>query len=112
MVMREIGEITRSSRTVERMGPTTVATGEDGTFVMTGVETGPAQLIVRRPGYVMHRRTIEVKPETLLDVTLERGLTIAGIVTLRGKPVARASVDASTSAIGSDHQSAVTDEHG
>ena len=112
MVMQETGEIQRSSRLVTRVGPSSATTGEDGTFAITGVETGPAQLLVRRRGYVLHRRTIEVEAETLADVVLERGLTVTGVVTLHGKPITNASVDAGTSAVGSDHQSAITDERG
>lgn len=112
MVMREIGEISRSSRSVTRMGPAAATTGDDGTFNITGVETGPAQLIVRRAGYVMDRRTIEVEPETRVDVRLARGLSISGIVTLHGKPIAGVSVDAVTSAMGADHQTAATDARG
>ncbi len=112
MVMSEIGEITRSSRSVTRMGPMSATTGEDGTFTITGVETGSSQVIVRARGYVMQRKTIDVEPQTRVDITLARGLTVSGIVTLNGKPIAGANVDATTSALGSDHQSAATDERG
>lgn len=112
MVAGDAGEISRSARPVMRTGVGSVQTGEDGTFTLSGLPTGPAQLIVRRSGYVLHRKTIEVEPETRADVTLTRGLGVSGTVTLDGKPVAGANVSASTSAIGSDHQTATTDERG
>lgn len=112
MIAGDVGEIARSARTVSRMMPLNAQTAEDGTFTITGAETGPAQLIVRKPGYVMDRRAIDVEPETRVDVALTRGLSIAGIVTLNGKPAAGAEVSANTSAIGSDYQSTMTDERG
>lgn len=112
MIVREAGEITRSSRSMTRVGPSAATTGEDGTFTITGVETGPAQLMVQARGYVLTRREIEVEAETRADVTLSRGLTVTGVVTLDGKPVAGASVDAVTSAMNAGHQSAQTDDRG
>lgn len=112
MVSGEVGEITRSARPLMRTGVSGAQTGDDGTFTLSGLETGPAQLVVRRTGYVLQRKAIDVEPETRVDVTLTRGLGITGTVTLGGKPVAGANVSASTSAIGSDHQTATTDERG
>lgn len=112
MVVGEIAELARSARPVMRTGMLSAQSAEDGTFTITGAETGPAQLIVRRTGYVLERKTIEIEPETRADVTLRRGLGLSGVVTLNGKPVAGANVGASTSAIGSDHQAATTDDRG
>lgn len=112
MITQDIGELTRSARSITRVSPTGATTGEDGTFTISGVEPGPAQLIVRARGYAPERRPIDVEPETRVDVTLSRGLSVTGIVTLGGKPAAGVSVDATTSAINADHQSAMTDERG
>lgn len=112
VIARDVGEITRSARSMTRVSPSAATTGDDGTFTVTGVEPGPAQLIVRRSGYTPERRPIDVEAETRVDVTLSRGLSVTGIVTLGGKPAAGVSVDAMTSAVNADHQSAMTDERG
>jgi Carboxypeptidase regulatory-like domain len=112
MIAGDAGEIARSSRNIRRSMPLNAQTGEDGTFILTGAETGPAQLIVRRAGFVTERRTIEIEPETRVDVALARGLSISGTVTLNGTPAPGVEVNASTSAVGSDYQGATTDERG
>lgn len=111
-VAGDMGEIARSARPMSRVAPMSATTGEDGTFTITGIENGQQQLIARRAGYVLQRRAIDVEGETRVDITMTRGLTLSGVVTLNDKPVAGASVDASTSAINADHQSALTDERG
>jgi protocatechuate 3,4-dioxygenase beta subunit len=112
MIAGDVGELTRSSRTIARMMPLNAQTAEDGTFTITGAAAGPALLIARRVGFVMERRTIEIEPDTRVDITLTRGLSVSGIVTLDGKPVGGAEVTANASAIGSDYQSTTTDERG
>ncbi|MGZ8781000.1 MAG: carboxypeptidase regulatory-like domain-containing protein [Thermoanaerobaculia bacterium] len=99
-------------RRAARVGPAQAKTADDGTFTVTGIEPGEAQLTVRQQGYVLHRRTIEAEGNMSVDVQLARGLSIRGIVTRGGKPVEGAQVGASTAAIGGEHQSAVTDDDG
>ena len=111
MVMAAEFERTRMRRAA-RVGPGQAKTADDGTFTVTGVEPGEAQLTVRKQGYVLHRETIEVEGSMSVDVQLARGLSIRGIVTRAGRPVEGAQVGASTAAIGGEHQSAVTDDDG
>ena len=112
VIAQDVGEISRSARSMTRVSPTAATTGDDGTFTITGVEPGPAQLIVRRSGYAPERRPIDVEAETRVDIVLTRGLSVTGIVTIAGKPAAGVSVDATTSAVNADHQSTMTDERG
>ena len=94
------------------VGPMQTQTAENGTFTVTGVQPGEAQLTVRRQGYLPHRRTIEAGGTMSVDVTLARGLSIHGIVTHGGKPAAGAQVAASSPAVGGEHQSTVSGEDG
>jgi uncharacterized surface anchored protein len=101
----------RAQRTTH-VGPATAETAEDGSFTVSGVEPGDAQLSVRKQGYVAIRKAIQADGETSVDVQLSRGLSLSGIVTRGGKPVAGATVGASTPAVGGEHQPAVTDDDG
>jgi len=112
MIMNDVGEISRSARSATRVSPAAATTGEDGAFSISGVATGPAQLVARRSGYAMERRPIDVDGDLQFDIVLPRGLSITGVVTLNGKPVSGASVDAMTPAVNADHQSTMTDEQG
>ena len=99
-------------RRAARAGPSQTRTAEDGTFTATGIMPGDAQLTVRKEGYVVYRKTIEAEGTLSLDVTVTRGLSIQGIVTRGGKPVAGAQVGAASAAVGGEHQSATTDDDG
>ena len=112
MLVREPLNVQRSAVSATRVGPMAATTGDDGAFTISGIEDGPATLIVRRAGFATVRRAIDVDGTANLDITLSRGLTLSGTVTLRGKPAPGASVDAITSAIDADHQSAVADDQG
>jgi protocatechuate 3,4-dioxygenase beta subunit len=100
------------SRSSPRVGPGNTRTADDGTYTVTSVEPGTASMTVRKEGYVPFRRAIEVQAMTTVDVRLERGLTIEGVVLRGGKPVPEAGVGATTAAVGGDHQPAITDENG
>lgn len=111
MVMAADFERMRARRAA-RVGPGQARTADDGTFTVTGIEPGEAQLTVRKQNYVTHRKTIQAEGSLSVDVQLTRGSSIHGIVTRGGRPVEGAQVGASTAAIGGDHQSTVTDDDG
>ena len=100
------------ARRAARVGPPHTKTAEDGTFTVTGIEPGQAQLAVRSQGYVSHRRTFEAERDMPVEITLARGLTLQGVVVRGGKRVAGAQVGAVSAAVGGEHQSAITDEDG
>jgi len=99
-------------RATPRVGPGHAKSAEDGTFTITGVEAGQPQMTVRKPGYVPFRRSLQADGPLTVDVKLVRGLSLPGIVTRNGKPAAGAQISASTSAIGGEHQNAVSGEDG
>jgi protocatechuate 3,4-dioxygenase beta subunit len=101
----------RTSSTL-RAGPRNATTGDEGTYTINGLEPGPIQLMVRKEGYVPLRKAIEADGAPSVDVQLTRGLTIEGVVTRGGKPVAEAQISATTPALGGDHQPAVSDANG
>ena len=112
-VMIPGAEMQRASRrTVPRVGPGHTKSAADGTFTVTGVEPGEAQLTVRATGYVPFRKTLQAEGTINVDVQLGRGLSISGLVTRGGKPLEGAQVNASTSAVGGEHQGATTGEDG
>jgi protocatechuate 3,4-dioxygenase beta subunit len=84
---------------------------EDGTFRMTGIKPGPATITVIRAGFVPFRKSIVAADDTTLDVRLETGLTLRGIVVRDDKPVPEATVSAATSAVEAD-QNGITDKDG
>lgn len=95
-----------------RVGPLQPVTADDGTFTVRGVEPGEVQLTVRKQGYVLYQKPVEAAGTMSLDVTLTRGLSIHGVVTRGGKPVAGAQVGAASAAVGGEHQAATSDEDG
>ncbi|HEX8408104.1 MAG TPA: carboxypeptidase-like regulatory domain-containing protein [Thermoanaerobaculia bacterium] len=99
-------------RPAPRVGPGHARSAEDGTFTITGVEAGEAQMTVRKQGYVAFRKSLEAEGPLSIDVKLVRGMSLPGIVTRGGKPVAGAQISASTSAVGGEHQNAVSGEDG
>lgn len=109
-----IGDLERMRRrTAPRVGPGQARTAADGTFTISGVEPGEAQLSVHAAGYVPFRKTLEAEGTAMsVDARLSRGLSISGIVTRGGKPVADAQVSAATAAVGGQHQGAVSGEDG
>jgi protocatechuate 3,4-dioxygenase beta subunit len=100
------------SRRAARVGPPQTQTAEDGTFTANGIEAGEVRFMVRKQGYVPHLKTIEAAGTMTLDVTLTRGHALNGVVLRDRKPVAGVQVGATSSAIGGEHQSAVTDDDG
>ncbi|HEY0159218.1 MAG TPA: carboxypeptidase-like regulatory domain-containing protein [Thermoanaerobaculia bacterium] len=106
-------ELERSrSRSTPRVAPGNTRTADDGTYTVTGIDPGTASMTVRKEGFVPFRKAIDVQAMTTVDVRLERGLSIEGVVLRGGKPVPEVSVGATTAAVGGDHQPAITDEHG
>ncbi|MDQ3282008.1 MAG: carboxypeptidase regulatory-like domain-containing protein [Acidobacteriota bacterium] len=95
-----------------RVAPGNGRSAEDGTFTITGLEPGTVTLYARKEGFVPFRKAVVVDAGTTIDIRLGRGLTLEGVVTRGGKPVAEAQINATTSAIGSDFQSATTDADG
>lgn len=110
VIGREVERIRRGRG--PRVAPGHTKSASDGTFSVTGVEPGEAQLMVRKAGYVPHRAAVDAQSAITVDVQLARGLTLHGIVLRGGKPVADASVSATTSAVGGDHQPAMTGRDG
>ncbi|HEX6099288.1 MAG TPA: carboxypeptidase-like regulatory domain-containing protein [Thermoanaerobaculia bacterium] len=100
------------SRRAARVGPPQTQTADDGTFTASGIEAGEVRLMVRKQGYVPHLKNVEVSGTMSLDVTLTRGLSLNGIVLRDRRPVPGVQVGASSSAIGGEHQSAITDDDG
>ena len=86
-------------------------TDEKGSFTLSGVEPGPVNFSVRKQGYVAHMKTIQAEGTMSLDVQLTRGLSLRGLVTMEGKPVAGVQIDARSSTIQA-HQAAITDDEG
>jgi hypothetical protein len=87
-------------------------TAVDGTYTMSGISRGAVTLSVRAERFVPLRRSLVAEGLMTVDLTLERGLTVNGMVRLDGKPLRGASVDAVTAALGGDYQSDVTDANG
>jgi hypothetical protein len=100
----------RTQRT--RVAPGHGRTDADGSFTVSGVRAGEASLTVRKPGFVPFRKTLDAETTMSVDVQLAKGLTVRGIVTRGGKPVADAQISASTSAVGGEHQPATSDDDG
>jgi hypothetical protein len=86
--------------------------GPDGAFTISGIEPGLATLIARKDGYVPFRKAVDASTLTAFDIRLSRGLTLEGVVTRAGKPVADVQVNAMSAAVGGDHQPTTTDRNG
>ena len=73
---------------------TRTMTGEDGTFVLSGVGNGDWQLNVEASGYAHHTQSIKISGATSdIKVTLSRGGTVTGrIIDANGNPVADVAV--------------------
>jgi len=100
-------------RSSMRAGSNNARSGEDGTFTVTGIEPGPLTVTVRKDGFVPFRKSIQADGALMtIEVPLTRGLSIRGLVTRAGKPVAEAQVSATTAAVGGAHQPATTDAGG
>jgi uncharacterized GH25 family protein len=100
-------------RSKGRVGPATARTGADGSFTVSGLQESELSLTIRKEGFVTYRQTLSAEPGLApLDVRLSRGLTLEGVVTRGGKPVAEAQVGATTSALDAMHQPATTDANG
>ena len=106
----EANELTARSST--RVAPGNARTGSDGAFSISGIDPGEFTVTVRRQGFVAYRKTHHTNSAAPLEIRLERGLTLSGIVQRAGKPLAEVDVSATTAASGGDHQSARTDAHG
>lgn len=109
IVMRDEREMQRSSM---RVGPSTAETDAEGNFTVTGLTPGETNVVVRKQGYVLVQKTVDVEPVTRVDLVMSRGITVTGVVTIGGRPVPGMQVGASTAAVGADHQSAMTDATG
>ena len=101
-----------NKRSAPRVRPGNGVSGADGTFTISGIEPGVATLMARKEGFVPFRKALDAGTETTLDIRLSRGLTLEGVVTRAGKPVADAQVSAMSAAVGGDHQPATTDRNG
>ena len=95
-----------------RVRPSHAQTGADGSYSLTGLTPGEVTIGARKEGLVPLRKVVRVDGITSLDLTLSRGLSIEGIVTRGGRPLADVNVGAMTAAAGGDHQSATTDGDG
>jgi Carboxypeptidase regulatory-like domain len=96
-----------------RIAPEEAHTDADGSFKVSGVDTGPVNVIVQKDGFVPFRKTVEAEMGTAdVAVRLTRGLTIEGLVQRGGKPVAGVEVRAATSGLGGADQPALTDARG
>ena len=99
-------------RSSMRVAPGHAKSAEDGSFTITGVDPGEAAVTVRKDGYVPFRKALEAEGAMSVDVRLTRGLSLSGIVMRGGKGVAGAQVSATTSALGGEHQPAVSGDDG
>lgn len=95
-----------------RVRPSNAQSGADGSYTLSGLTPGDITVTVRKEGFVPIRKVLRVDGMTPLDLTLSRGLSIEGVVTKNGKPVAEANVGAMTAAMGGDHQPGTTDRDG
>lgn len=96
-----------------RVAPSTARTSADGSFTISGLDATDLSLMVRKEGFVPFRQTLTTEANLApIEVRLSRGLTIEGVVTRAGKPVAEAQVAATTPAVGGEHQPAITDANG
>lgn len=102
----------RRSRARPRVAPGNTNTAEDGSFTITGLEPGAISITARREGFVPWRKSMTVEQSTDVEIRLDRGAQIEGVVTRAGRPVAGAHVSATTAAIGGDHQSTVSGDDG
>lgn len=93
-------------------GPGNMRTNDDGAFSISGIEPGMVVVTARREGFVPYRKAMQLDASTSLDVQLGRGLTLEGVVTRGGKPLADVQIGATTAAVGGDHQPAITDRNG
>jgi protocatechuate 3,4-dioxygenase beta subunit/uncharacterized GH25 family protein len=100
------------SRSATRVGPGNARTGADGSFTISGLQAGPIHVTARREGFVPYRKTYDAESLAPIEIRLERGLSLSGIVQRNGKPLPEVEVGATTAASGGDHQSARTDAQG
>ena len=87
-------------------------TEDDGEYDLRGVGTGPATLQVSAQGFLSEKRPVDASQNGRLDVSLRRGLTLKGEVLRDGAGVPGAFVNANSSVINADAQSARTDARG
>ena len=105
--------IKRARQEEWRTAPRDGRTDAEGSFTVTGVDTGPVSVVVQKDGFVPFRKTVEAELGTTdVAVRLTRGLTIEGMVQRGGKPVAGAHLRATTSGLGGVEQPAMTDARG
>jgi protocatechuate 3,4-dioxygenase beta subunit len=100
------------ARNAVRVAPGNTRSGDDGAFSISGIEAGSLTVVARREGFVPFRKTVEIDGVTPLEIRLTRGLSLEGVVTRNGKPVADVQIGANTAAIGGDQQPATTDANG
>jgi 5-hydroxyisourate hydrolase-like protein (transthyretin family) len=95
---------------------TIVHSAPDGSFLLTGCPPGKAVLKVSRSGYVEQTRqitTMDRKARAGEDFKLQPGLTITGrVVTLKGKPIPNARVQAFGIEGAAGRDQALTDANG
>ncbi|HEX2060685.1 MAG TPA: carboxypeptidase-like regulatory domain-containing protein, partial [Thermoanaerobaculia bacterium] len=101
-----------AARSSVRIGPGSAVTGDDGSFSISGLESGTVYVIVRRNGYVPYRKAYDTDTLAPLEISLERGLSLSGVVQRGGKPVADVEIGATTAAVGGDHQPTRSDANG
>lgn len=106
----EVNEL--ASRSSTRMGPGNARTGADGTFSISGLQAGRLHVTARREGFVAYRKTHDAESLAPLEIRLERGLSLSGIVQRNGKPLGEVEIGATTAASGGDHQSTRSDAQG
>jgi large repetitive protein len=90
----------------------TVATDENGEYVLTAMAPGQVDLEFRKPGFLSARRTAQIQEPTRMDVKLSRGHALRGVAVADGVSVANVQVHASSSTQGAEPQSTLTDQAG
>lgn len=95
--IRQFTVSTERRGTMRRGNSITTFTADDGRFVLEDVAPGAQDVVVTAPGFVRSTTSNVAVPEgktATVEVTLERGGTVAGRVTSSGRPVTGAHVSA------------------
>jgi protocatechuate 3,4-dioxygenase beta subunit len=94
------------------MRPTDAVTGEDGEYQLAGLSPATVTVYAQKPGWASARKQVDLSATTRLDLTLNRGVTLSGVVTSGGRGVSGAEVSAHSPVLNSESQSATTGASG
>jgi len=89
-----------------------VESDESGEYELRGMPPGTTKLEFQRHGFLTARKTFTSPDTTRVNATLSRGLSLRGVVLSNGVGVAGANVQASSSVVDAQYQSATTDQRG